>query len=170
MGTDPIFPHSSRRLSSDQDVVVQWCVVVEPPTTAAALRLLNAAAAASGSVEAGIAPASSADAGTSPILPAANTTVPAALVALTAPSRTEIYAGFTSATMKSVPRMPIIAWGVRSATAARLRVAIAPETIRSAPLSRAKTERSEEHTSELQSRLHLVCRLLLEKKKEICNT
>ena len=25
--------------------------------------------------------------------------------------------------------------------------------------------RSEEHTSELQSRLHLVCRLLLEKKK-----
>src|SRR2546422_6496378 len=27
-------------------------------------------------------------------------------------------------------------------------------------------ERSEEHTSELQSRLHLVCRLLLEKKTE----
>src|SRR2546429_992862 len=27
-------------------------------------------------------------------------------------------------------------------------------------------QRSEEHTSELQSRLHLVCRLLLEKKKE----
>src|SRR2546429_6364767 len=29
------------------------------------------------------------------------------------------------------------------------------------------TARSEEHTSELQSRLHLVCRLLLEKKKKI---
>src|SRR2546429_3109930 len=31
--------------------------------------------------------------------------------------------------------------------------------------------RSEEHTSELQSRLHLVCRLLLEKKKQTdtCN-
>src|SRR2546422_5944180 len=28
------------------------------------------------------------------------------------------------------------------------------------------TGRSEEHTSELQSRLHLVCRLLLEKKKK----
>src|SRR2546422_4599505 len=28
-----------------------------------------------------------------------------------------------------------------------------------------RDERSEEHTSELQSRLHLVCRLLLEKKK-----
>src|SRR2546422_7457862 len=30
-----------------------------------------------------------------------------------------------------------------------------------------QAERSEEHTSELQSRLHLVCRLLLEKKKKI---
>src|SRR2546422_11721299 len=30
--------------------------------------------------------------------------------------------------------------------------------------------RSEEHTSELQSRLHLVCRLLLEKKKNSCYT
>src|SRR2546429_1290810 len=29
--------------------------------------------------------------------------------------------------------------------------------------------RSEEHTSELQSRLHLVCRLLLEKKKKSIN-
>src|SRR2546429_3616051 len=28
-----------------------------------------------------------------------------------------------------------------------------------------RVRRSEEHTSELQSRLHLVCRLLLEKKK-----
>src|SRR6266550_9264895 len=32
--------------------------------------------------------------------------------------------------------------------------------------SRLVDERSEEHTSELQSRLHLVCRLLLEKKKK----
>src|SRR6266487_6875305 len=30
---------------------------------------------------------------------------------------------------------------------------------------RSMTERSEEHTSELQSPVHLVCRLLLEKKK-----
>src|SRR2546429_5649724 len=29
-----------------------------------------------------------------------------------------------------------------------------------------EAHRSEEHTSELQSRLHLVCRLLLEKKKK----
>src|SRR2546422_2036755 len=31
---------------------------------------------------------------------------------------------------------------------------------------RLDQDRSEEHTSELQSRLHLVCRLLLEKKKK----
>src|SRR2546429_5461296 len=32
-------------------------------------------------------------------------------------------------------------------------------------LRELQVSRSEEHTSELQSRLHLVCRLLLEKKK-----
>src|SRR2546422_2030583 len=42
----------------------------------------------------------------------------------------------------------------------------------SAPLfdtDRFRRARSEEHTSELQSRLHLVCRLLLEKKKKTHN-
>src|SRR2546422_11265422 len=34
------------------------------------------------------------------------------------------------------------------------------------PTRVARGARSEEHTSELQSRLHLVCRLLLEKKKK----
>src|SRR2546429_1798817 len=33
-------------------------------------------------------------------------------------------------------------------------------------LQSSAARRSEEHTSELQSRLHLVCRLLLEKKKK----
>src|SRR2546422_5427113 len=37
---------------------------------------------------------------------------------------------------------------------------------RRAKLLDAGEVRSEEHTSELQSRLHLVCRLLLEKKKK----
>src|SRR6266436_5627050 len=37
------------------------------------------------------------------------------------------------------------------------------------PASRSCARRSEEHTSELQSRLHLVCRLLLEKKKNLEN-
>src|SRR5438876_3957997 len=35
------------------------------------------------------------------------------------------------------------------------------------PGSSTKLARSEEHTSELQSPVHLVCRLLLEKKKNI---
>src|SRR2546430_12133107 len=37
-------------------------------------------------------------------------------------------------------------------------------------LSRGRVNRSEEHTSELQSQSNLVCRLLLEKKKKIINT
>src|SRR5699024_12847612 len=46
-----------------------------------------------------------------------------------------------------------------------------PGTSRSAPgrirrLDRARLRRSEEHTSELQSRFDLVCRLLLEKKNK----
>src|SRR2546422_6053612 len=45
----------------------------------------------------------------------------------------------------------------------------APVASRLAPLMNLRNSipgRSEEHTSELQSRLHLVCRLLLEKKKK----
>src|SRR5438876_4974341 len=41
------------------------------------------------------------------------------------------------------------------------------ESVLRASSSRAKN-RSEEHTSELQSPVHLVCRLLLEKKKNHC--
>src|SRR2546422_2090231 len=40
-----------------------------------------------------------------------------------------------------------------------------PEAIVRAFEGIGRASRSEEHTSELQSRLHLVCRLLLEKKK-----
>src|SRR2546429_3276926 len=39
-----------------------------------------------------------------------------------------------------------------------------PETRTASAVASSAAERSEEHTSELQSRLHLVCRLLLEKK------
>src|SRR3712207_8775900 len=39
----------------------------------------------------------------------------------------------------------------------------------SASCGEPSTRRSEEHTSELQSRQYLVCRLLLEKKKQIIN-
>src|SRR2546422_8116526 len=40
------------------------------------------------------------------------------------------------------------------------------DTSRAARTNARTRSRSEEHTSELQSRLHLVCRLLLEKKKK----
>src|SRR2546425_5250985 len=39
-----------------------------------------------------------------------------------------------------------------------------------APIEAAELDRSEEHTSELQSLAYLVCRLLLEKKKKHNNT
>src|SRR2546429_1526668 len=45
----------------------------------------------------------------------------------------------------------------------------APDVFRGSGVSAARARRSEEHTSELQSRLHLVCRLLLEKKKSTRN-
>src|SRR2546422_6001439 len=41
----------------------------------------------------------------------------------------------------------------------------APRRTKRGPGGGSRRPRSEEHTSELQSRLHLVCRLLLEKKK-----
>src|SRR3712207_7256267 len=47
-----------------------------------------------------------------------------------------------------------------------------PPPCHSAPVRnwcrRGSRRRSEEHTSELQSRQYLVCRLLLEKKKPLC--
>src|SRR5438309_7874747 len=38
------------------------------------------------------------------------------------------------------------------------------------PTTSVTAARSEEHTSELQSQFHLVCRLLLEKKKDLIKT
>src|SRR2546422_6204233 len=49
---------------------------------------------------------------------------------------------------------------------ARRRPRPAPPPLGRAPVGSRRSRRSEEHTSELQSRLHLVCRLLLEKKKK----
>src|SRR5689334_24302545 len=62
-----------------------------------------------------------------------------------------------------------------AATRARIRIIPTRRTIRQTPTipatpprppRTAAAERSEEHTSELQSQFHLVCRLLLEKKKK----
>src|SRR5690606_41939380 len=56
--------------------------------------------------------------------------------------------------------------GVRGSTEAKLRMLQEFRESQPAPKEeKAKEERSEEHTSELQSRENLVCRLLLEKKK-----
>src|SRR2546429_5614142 len=64
----------------------------------------------------------------------------------------------------------------RSATSATMSRASIPLAIVTAlvrpqmPCRMTRMGRSEEHTSELQSRLHLVCRLLLEKKKNKTET
>src|SRR5438874_7048924 len=70
---------------------------------------------------------------------------------------TEIY------TLSLHDALPISVSAPASARAART-----PATIAAAeePRPRASWPRSEEHTSELQSRRDLVCRLLLEKKKK----
>src|SRR2546430_13138479 len=52
-----------------------------------------------------------------------------------------------------------------TAQAAGRRLGIAVQRQRSHRLDRDRPRRSEEHTSELQSQSNLVCRLLLEKKK-----
>src|SRR2546422_6911268 len=58
-------------------------------------------------------------------------------------------------------------WFVPSATPAAARKQWIAGTLRPAgAITIDAGARSEEHTSELQSRLHLVCRLLLEKKKK----
>src|SRR3989442_8903756 len=63
---------------------------------------------------------------------------------------TEIY------TLSLHDALPIWPWPAMSARSRRTATAA---------MSTAAPSRSEEHTSELQSRPHLVCRLLLEKKK-----
>src|SRR2546422_4116227 len=67
---------------------------------------------------------------------------------------TEIY------TLSLHDALPI--WTTCRPTSGTARSASSPES----PPTSSVTSRSEEHTSELQSRLHLVCRLLLEKKKK----
>src|SRR2546422_4985076 len=59
---------------------------------------------------------------------------------------------------------PACPWGRRLPCWVWPRAAISP--MRRSTRAAAASRRSEEHTSELQSRLHLVCRLLLEKKKK----
>src|SRR2546422_3189900 len=77
---------------------------------------------------------------------------------------TEIY------TLSLHDALPISALSSIFSGAPPPRSAAPPLRSPTAPYSRpdrsCRGPRSEEHTSELQSRLHLVCRLLLEKKKK----
>src|SRR2546422_4603731 len=76
---------------------------------------------------------------------------------------------FPYTTLFRSPTPPhVVEAGVRALRDGLTRYALAagvPE-LRDA-IARTPASRSEEHTSELQSRLHLVCRLLLEKKKNV---
>src|SRR5687768_18543039 len=74
-------------------------------------------------------------------------------LALPAPPTTELY------TLSLHDALPIL-----TARATRLVRSPALHEFRRAVVDLACEGRSEEHTSELQSRLHLVCRLLREKK------
>src|SRR2546422_5095233 len=66
---------------------------------------------------------------------------------------------------RDVTRDAMVASAMRSAELAEECGLPHERIILSAKVSGVQDLRSEEHTSELQSRLHLVCRLLLEKKK-----
>src|SRR2546429_578061 len=80
------------------------------------------------------------------------------------PATTEIY------TLSLHDALPIFAARFELLVANRAAGTAASRTTATAHADAADTNgrhgRSEEHTSELQSRLHLVCRLLLEKKKK----
>src|SRR5437762_10496222 len=77
-------------------------------------------------------------------------------------STTEIY------TLSLHDALPIfIAGGIPSALSVSR---TEPTKFWACQFRRAKSNRSEEHTSELQSPMYLVCRLLLEKKKKQITT
>src|SRR2546429_4534468 len=71
--------------------------------------------------------------------------------------------GWAASRSSTSPRVPLPTPRSRAASARGRNCCSAIKT-RSVP--GRPSSRSEEHTSELQSRLHLVCRLLLEKKKK----
>src|SRR2546429_3537287 len=71
---------------------------------------------------------------------------------------TEIY------TLSLHDALPILSWSEITMSCSPKRVGTSP-SFAFQQLTYVSDDRSEEHTSELQSRLHLVCRLLLEKKQ-----
>src|SRR5690606_41804428 len=96
------------------------------------------------------------------------------------PTRTTTLFPYTTLFRSSIePRIPVTVtvsrsvadWGASCACALKARqLTMAAESrVLRCMLSLLNILRSEEHTSELQSRENLVCRLLLEKKKNMCD-
>src|SRR2546422_5446355 len=83
------------------------------------------------------------------------------------PPRSTLFPYTTLFRSISVPQMmiarPVVAGPVAGAILGDVATGLALGVV--FELFQRQPRRSEEHTSELQSRLHLVCRLLLEKKK-----
>src|SRR5947209_14007659 len=77
------------------------------------------------------------------------------------PATTEIY------TLSLHDALPISRPAIDGPTMRVALIAAEPSATALTTCSRSTRSRSEEHTSELQSRQYLVCRLLLEKKKNI---
>src|SRR5438105_6645476 len=80
----------------------------------------------------------------------------------TTPSTTQIF------TLSLHDALPICGPSATGPRGRRPRTRRTP-TARAAPIPSPSPSRSEEHTSELQSRVDLVCRLLLEKKNQSVN-
>src|SRR5436190_13898530 len=74
---------------------------------------------------------------------------------------TEIY------TLSLHDALPISALRVKKDSSMRVMANLLKDGAAHAAVSAGNTGRSEEHTSELQSHSDLVCRLLLEKKKQV---
>src|SRR5262245_62869013 len=87
------------------------------------------------------------------------------------PATTEIYtlSLHDALTICSRPVSAIRSCGCTRLVCPALGLSRAPSSARASVRSARSTSRSEEHTSELQSLRHLVCRLLLAKKKDTSN-